>query len=685
MNVLQYATKWREARGLLEQQKSILLIGPRRFGKVDLLDTFAKAQADSAQVSCLSLSSTHPTLEGKLDYGELWGACQRQLGERRKGKVVDRQSFERELEGALGRLPGRVIVLLRGAGRGNEDNHYELLATLHDVMVNRSSSRRDKLSVWATDDYSLFLYHKRSFMLMDRLCYQHVHLRFLSFDEISQCIQSVAPGSVSSDAGLAIASKIHMATGGHAGLVQELVDGLQLEEWRVGESGWDQFVQQTCATSNVLESLNRALAEDPEGYSKLALEYVDPKPGEAGARLAVLRQLGVVKQEMPPVIQLCPGAITRFVERLATRSGNGARPRLGTVVGEGGPRMVEEATGAPADDDVVIVHISDLHVGKQYKHRLTWPGGARNANESSAAELLRDDLKSLGLLGRVDGVIFSGDFVWDAAMEEFLRAKEVIEEMLTEICVHKDRALLIPGNHDVRWDPGEFASTPLQNRASRETFDAFLALLGKVPVAGADVLEIASRSRKVVLRIIGLDSNRVEGPEAAGIGFVSHQSLSEAKSMLEASDMRNESATRLTWIAVHHHIFPAASSGLAEAQRKKISVMANAAEILDYANQWKVEMILHGHEHQPSVTVARRWPVDVGDVFAPIAAVGAGSFGVVRDFLGHFSRNHYYIIQRRADDIIIRSRCQGDGGVRFIAHSDLCIPTRWKAEQFAAD
>jgi len=44
--------------------------------------------------------------------------------------------------------------------------------------------------------------------------------------------------------------------------------------------------------------------------------------------------------------------------------------------------------------------------------------------------------------------------------------------------------------------------------------------------------------------------------------------------------------------------------------QKKVSVMANADEILNYANQWGVEMVLHGHEHQPTVTAVRRWPVD---------------------------------------------------------------------------
>jgi len=107
--------------------------------------------------------------------------------------------------------------------------------------------------------------------------------------------------------------------------------------------------------------------------------------------------------------------------------------------------------------------------------------------------------------------------------------------------------------------------------------------------------------------------------------------------------------------------------------QKKVSVTANADEILNYANQWGVEMVLHGHEHQPTVTAVRRWPVDGANVFSPLVSVGAGSFEAIRDFLGPFSRNHYYIIYRQPDRIIIRSRFQGDGGVKFVTHSDMQI------------
>ena len=170
------------------------------------------------------------------------------------------------------------------------------------------------------------------------------------------------------------------------------------------------------------------------------------------------------------------------------------------------------------------------------------------------------------------------------------------------------------------------------NRVSRENYDDFLKLLGRPPGEHLDILEITNRAGNARLRILGLDSNRVEGPDSPGVGFVSRECLAAAKSYLQDNDLKKENPGQriYSWIAVHHHLFAASSLPLADAQKKKVSVMANASEILDYANKWGVELVMHGHEHQPSVTVVRRWPVDGVAAFTPLVSVGAGSFGVVR-------------------------------------------------------
>ena len=298
-----------------------------------------------------------------------------------------------------------------------------------------------------------------------------------------------------------------------------------------------------------------------------------------------------------------------------------------------------------------------------------------NLSEYTAGELLRDDLESMGLLGRVDAVLFTGDFVWTGDMPEFLRARDVVEEILEMLRLEKTRMLLIPGNHDVRRKLGKLGSSAHVGHVSREYFDAFLELLNKPSDGNLDVLEIQSRSGRSRLRVLGLDSNHVEGTDATGIGCVAPQSLRIAHQYMEAGLPESRVTPTLTWLAVHHHIFPTSPLSFAEAGQKKTSVTGNAAGTARLRRpRWGIEMALHGHGHQPSVTVARRWPIDEGGSFTPVASIGAGSFGAVREHLGPFARNHYYVIHRRSEDIIIRSRFQGVGGVKFNSHADLQIP-----------
>jgi len=674
-HVIEFSEKCREVCDRLDQRKSVLVVAPHHFGK-SILFEYIHSYTQKDKVLCIRVTSRVPTLEGQVDYGLLWEAVRGHFHKPSKLLVADRESFMKAFETAVSREEVRVLVFIRGSGRGNEENHYEILATFHRLMVTRPALGGGKLTVLASDDYSLFYWNKKPFPMSPLHSYQpEIHLAPLEVNEIKACLTVITQDFEDhpADAEIAlIAQRIHSVSGGHPGLAQELITGLPARSWARTEDEWDYYTRVHHKNSTILENLNQALAEDPEGYSRTALEYLLPSfPESNSPRIHMLRQLGILQRETPATVRICPGVIKAMVQEIYQRPN--APYNVGTVLSEAGPRLFIPGQIDSHDDDLVVLHLSDLHVSSQhYKHR--FPKGQLNKNEHSAGELLRDDLKTLNLVGKIDGVVFTGDFVWSGDMEEFLRAQEVIEEILDAVGVGLDRTLLIPGNHDIRWAPGDLSSTPFDNRASRDLYDAFLKILGKTSDGTVDVLELMSRSGMVKLRILGLDSNRVEGPEAPGIGYVSRQSLLAAKQYLDTMQAASGSKNVLTWMAVHHHIFPACSLPLGDAQKKKVSVMGNAAELLDYANQWGIEMVLHGHEHQPSVTVARRWPVDDGDVFAPVTSLGAGSFGVIRDHLGPFSRNHYYVIHRRPDEIIIRSRCQGAGGVKFIPHADLHIP-----------
>jgi 3',5'-cyclic AMP phosphodiesterase CpdA len=281
----------------------------------------------------------------------------------------------------------------------------------------------------------------------------------------------------------------------------------------------------------------------------------------------------------------------------------------------------------------------------------------------------------MGLDKRVDALVLSGDFSWWGGMDEFLQARIVVEEIMVRLGLSHDKVLIIPGNHDITWDPTSPNLAPSHHgkAASRQNYDTFFELVMKrKPPPEADLLVIPSRSGTTKLRIIGLDSNRVEGKSAAGLGYISHEAFQAAANLLEADSVTGFKDV-YTWVAVHHHVFPATAIRLEQAKAREVSLMGNTSELQEYAAQWHVEVILHGHEHQPSVTVSRRWPIGHGYDFTPLTVIGAGSFSVNRDLLGPLSRNHYYVLYRRKSDLVIRSRQNSESLLNFVPHNDIAF------------
>jgi 3',5'-cyclic AMP phosphodiesterase CpdA len=280
--------------------------------------------------------------------------------------------------------------------------------------------------------------------------------------------------------------------------------------------------------------------------------------------------------------------------------------------------------------------------------------------------------EALGLHDRVDALFVTGDFVSTGIIDEFRRAWETLEEVLKDLKLSVDRLVIIPGNHDVQWDPGAFAGKGSNPRVSMDNYREFAKHFAVISDSAAQVSRIKSQGGRRILEVIGIDSNGVEGPETGGIGFVSRETLVEASRFLEIGNAENGALVDRVML-VHHHILPCTSAPLEYAKARKVSVMANAAEVLERANRWGVELILHGHEHQPMVTLARRWPVGGAGEFNSIIVMGAGSFSVKSAELGSFARNHYYVICLRKDDIIVRSRWIGDNGTSFVGHNDLVL------------
>jgi len=675
---VEWLPTWREVRAHFENGRSVLLHAPRNAGKSRILMHIASDYAPSIKATCVSLTSIGNSVTGMVDYAELWDSVTSQLGRSKNAvdsTVSDKIGFWSAFAKLLKKRRRPIFVLLRGARRGNEPNHRELIGLFHGMVAEGAG--RSGLKVIATDDYSCLFYVKQLHLASATPFFENVYYNSLDGDDLERCLRGVIENDTrhAAEALGPLLAEINSYTGGHPGLVAEMIDYLRKEQWKSSPEAVRQHRENAFARSDVLINIAKALEEDIEGYCRTALEYTEPMfPEVNNPRVNLLQEVGVL-QRMSTNVRLCPGAVTELITQMQHRSR--APFRVHALVEEAGVRRLEPGELELDDDDFVIVHLSDLHVGKNYRYRLTWSGNGLNPGQSTASELLGDDLRSpdLDLHNRVDALLITGDFVDTGIVEEFRLARDAIEEMLKDLNLSPEQLVLIPGNHDVQWDPVIFARKGPNPRVSMDNYQEFAKYFKVTSDSPARVIRIKSRGGKRVLQVIGIDSNGVEGPETGGIGFVSRETLSEVSRLLEA-DKPDDGVLVDRVMLVHHHILPCSSVPLEQAQTKNVSVMANAAEVLDSANRWGVELILHGHEHQPMVTVARRWPVGAGGEFNAMIVIGAGSFSVKREQLGPFARNHYYVICLRKDDIIVRSRCIGDNGTNFVGHNDVFLRRR---------
>src|SRR5262249_6264973 len=154
-----------------------------------------------------------------------------------------------------------------------------------------------------------------------------------------------------------------------------------------------------------------------------------------------------------------------------------------------------------------------------------------------------------------------------------------------------EQLAIIPGNHDVDWKPGSLASRANNRQVSQAAYTRFLRLLGKKDSNDIDVVTVRSKSGRRSLTVIGFDSNAIEGPNAAGIGYVRTSGFDAAEKHIRSKPKLTEQS--LLWLAVHHHVFAASSARIDDAEKKKVSVLGNSAALQSKAMKWSAELIMH--------------------------------------------------------------------------------------------
>jgi predicted MPP superfamily phosphohydrolase len=331
-------------------------------------------------------------------------------------------------------------------------------------------------------------------------------------------------------------------------------------------------------------------------------------------------------------------------------------------------------------DSTYILQLSDLHFSDTHHGFTIEP----NRFDSPLVAFLDSDLKKMGLNGPPAAVIISGDFTWQGKEKEFDLAYDFIDNLQSLRGLEPEHFVVVPGNHDIQWseetgdvyDRGEVRSD-LPEVAEKNYRNFFEKIFGMHP---NEFLSMGRRyilSNYIAVDIVGLNSSRLEQKYFAGFGYVS---LAQLRNAAEAMGWKKEHR-EYRMLVLHHQVMPVTAKERFMAQRGTFerengfldkestkynySITLDAEQLIYEALRQKIDLVAHGHTHQPFTSSISRASRKQG--FSPsqtIAVHGAGSSGARVEDLGAIKKNSYsiYEFDEKGITITIRSWSENTEG-----------------------
>jgi UDP-2,3-diacylglucosamine pyrophosphatase LpxH len=184
--------------------------------------------------------------------------------------------------------------------------------------------------------------------------------------------------------------------------------------------------------------------------------------------------------------------------------------------------------------------------------------------------------------------------------------------------------LILPGNHDVVFgDPPQDMESisrvviPLpkaeRERLYRETYRRIRLATGVArttrleEIQSADSMGVLKADKSTRIAILGLDSTRVEGWSNPGLGFVGYDQLwAMAECLFKDYEQSDTPWRRIAFM--HHHVLPmdevSVQAAIALQWNRHFTLDYAAADLLQGAQDYKIDFLIHGHFHRPKVRAA---------------------------------------------------------------------------------
>jgi hypothetical protein len=300
-----------------------------------------------------------------------------------------------------------------------------------------------------------------------------------------------------------------------------------------------------------------------------------------------------------------------------------------------------------------LLWISDPHFSADGHHAFPFKP---TANKLDLGERLETDFKPR--FETLAGVIISGDLTWKALPSEFELARDFLKRLNYWFRLQSDQIAICPGNHDLRFsDEPANKNKPITSvdERSSEAYATFYKEL--FYLAPNEFLSCGKRfllGNAIPVDVACLNSSSLQQLKDAfqGHGFIGDKQMEHlAKQMNWEPDPNKPRAYRVA--VLHHHLLPTTYSSAPE-PNYPYSVVLDAEALSRWIVKYRVDLVLHGHMHQPFCARICR-PFNVHDPkqgWHEFNVIGMGSSGVNED-LGEINLNTVGFLEFLQDGVAV--------------------------------
>jgi ubiquinone/menaquinone biosynthesis C-methylase UbiE/predicted MPP superfamily phosphohydrolase len=280
-----------------------------------------------------------------------------------------------------------------------------------------------------------------------------------------------------------------------------------------------------------------------------------------------------------------------------------------------------------------VLHLSDLHFTNKSERFYFFDRGINTMVEKIAEALSSKQI-------RPAVIVASGDLTWDGDPADFELATRFFEQLLSVLDLSSKELLIVPGNHDMRWNRGA-------ERADKNERDSAYRLFFKGLKGGNCSKDLSDYCITPEITILGLNSASRENPDNPGIGFVGEDQWKKLWEKVQAHESFDPTALRIA--AIHHHLLPVSWVEVIE-KDKQFSLTLDAEELQSNLISSGFTVVLHGHQHHPFLRLISS---PTSSESHCLLVAGAGSASAGREKLGNVRRNHFQVLSWEDSELFV--------------------------------